>query len=328
MSKALPLVMFMCLASILFTIIGGGGYYYFVDDTFFGLLKDDDDDKPPPPPPPPPPSTDQVGKTKNGWGPIGLMNYGNDGSVKGQNLDDCRKKAIAVSAIGVGFRNDKVPDADYKNTCFFYDKTTNDNWQEDVDLISACTDKTKDWPDCGTQPGQPTQPGGPSAPGRPSAPGQPGPPGQPAPSPAPVKVGKTKNGWGANGLMTYGNDGWVKARNIEDCREEAKRVGAIGVGFRDNNITDANYRNTCFFYSQTSNDNWHEDIGHTSSCTDEARDWPDCDRRSALKAQAVEAILESNPEASPAQAEAVAETVSNSTVKALDTIFKSFKVNF
>jgi len=88
------------------------------------------------------------GKFKSGWTLNNMYEYGKSGESKGNNISDCRKQAIAIDAVGVGFRNDKVPDDNYKNTCFFYSQTSNDNWQEDTNLISACTHPLKKWPDC------------------------------------------------------------------------------------------------------------------------------------------------------------------------------------
>ena len=161
------------------------------------------------------------------------------GKQTGTSPSECRELAKKNGFVGVGFRNDTHPTADYKNTCYFYFNTDSAFTGDEADTVhfTGCTDPSKEWPNCGS--------------------------------------GSALPGYSRNQII--GSDK-TAGTSLDDCRTKAKELGHIGTGFRNDTHPTADYKNTCFYYtgidSGFSGDT--NDFVHTTGCTDATKSWPNC----------------------------------------------------
>jgi hypothetical protein len=161
------------------------------------------------------------------------------GKQAGTSPSECRALAKKNGFVGVGFRNDTHPNAEYKNTCFFYYNTDSAFTGDEADTVhfTGCTDPSKEWPNCGS--------------------------------------GSALPGHSRNQII--GSDK-TAGTSLDDCRAKAKELGHIGTGFRNETHSDASYRNTCFYYTGIDSGFGGDtnDFVHTTGCTDATKSWPNC----------------------------------------------------
>ena len=172
---------------------------------------------------------------------VGYSTNGIVGSGKqtGTSPSECRTLAKKNGFVGVGFRNETHPNADYKNTCYFYSSTDSAFTGNEADTVhfTGCTDPSKKWPNCGS--------------------------------------GSALPGYSTNQII--GSDK-TAGTSLDDCRAKAKELGHIGTGFRNDTHPNADYKNTCFYYTGIDSGFGGNvnDFVHTIGCTDATKSWPNC----------------------------------------------------
>ena len=221
------------------------------------LLRSDTSDtsdpsSPPSPPSPPSPSTnlnepqapttrpeiDESGNMLEGYTGTHIVDPGN--VIKGDVIK-CRKYAKKHGYVGVGHRTQNHPDASYKDTCFFYGKVDsgfNGN-SEDKSHQIGCTDASKTWPDCGT----------------------------------PAALAGYPQGYDEATVSKK-----IAGASLKDCQTKAKEGGYKGVGYRTGAHPDDAWKNTCFYYNDTSSSFTGNagDAAHVVACADPTKSWGSC----------------------------------------------------
>ena len=158
----------------------------------------------------------------------------------GNSMAECREKAKQYGYMATAYRNSDYPDSNLKNTCFFYTKAE-PRWsgeKRDFTQVSGCTDASKKWPDCGTK-------------------------------------GMVIPGWTKTNLVTKYD---FQAKGIDECREKAKELEFVGVGYRTSEHPAMEAKDTCFFYDGTDSrfKGNMRDQAHVTGCADAEKIWPDC----------------------------------------------------
>jgi len=165
-------------------------------------------------------STPLEGKIYHTSAAIGWVDPGPksvSGHVAGTSIKDCYDKA-PEGAVIAGWRSGEYADADYQNTCFYYDRSqSGEPGQVIANHTIACMDSTKDVAKgCGVP-----------------------------------RVSGTIYGTGANvGWSDPGpKPNGILSNSLEGCIESAPSDAVI-VGHRDGAYSDPLYQNTCFYYTQ------------------------------------------------------------------------------
>lgn len=184
-------------------------------------------------------TVDPNGNVLRGYTTSSLVEDGR-GMIKGNSMAACREIAKKYGYIGVGYRNDRHTDSNLKNTCFFYSKPES-KWKgnsRDLANVSGCADASKTWPDCGPE-------------------------------------GGVLPGWTRNNLVDVGAE---EADSIEECRQRAKELEYIGVGYRTSENPIMENKDTCYYYDGTDSTfkGKFGDGGNVTGCTDATKRWPDC----------------------------------------------------
>lgn len=165
-------------------------------------------------------STPVVGKIYHTNAALGWTDPGPKsapGHISGTSIKDCYDKA-PEGAVIAGWRAGDYADADYQNTCFYYDRSQSGEPTRVIDKHTiACIDSTKDVSKgCGV------------------------------PRTTGLFYGTgAELGWKDPGPVSTG----IKSKSLEGCIDQAP-ADAVIVGHRDGAYPDANYRNTCFYYTK------------------------------------------------------------------------------
>ena len=150
-----------------------------------------------------------------GW--VGLGPKSSSNHIGGTSITDCYDKA-PEGAVIAGWRGETDGGADYQNTCFYYDRSqSGEPVQVNPGHTIACMDSTKDISKgCGVP-----------------------------------RVSGTIYGTGADvGWSDPGpKSSGILSTSLEGCIDSAP-IDAVIVGHRDGAYADANYHNTCFYYTK------------------------------------------------------------------------------